>query len=82
MQALYVGLLLTVLGMGTVFAFLALMVWCVEVSAKVLARFAYLMPEKEAPRRKKEAPKVTASGPDPLVPVVVAAVHRHLSENP
>ena len=80
MEALYVGVLLTVLGMGTVFAFLALMVWCVGASAKVLARFAYLMPEKEAPRRKTGTPKSAPAGQDPLVPVIVAALHRHLSE--
>ena len=57
MQALYVGLLLTVLGIGAVFAFLVLVVWSVEANAKVLARFAHLMPEKETPRRKREAPK-------------------------
>ena len=80
MQALYVGLLLTVLGMGAVFAVLALMVWSVELSAKVLARFAYLMPEKEAPRRKQEARKAAPAGQAAVVPAIVAAVHRHISE--
>ena len=80
MSTLYAGVLLVFIGMGTVFAFLALMVWCVEVSARVLARFAYLMPEKEAPRRRKEAPKTVPASQDPIVPVIVAAVHRHLSE--
>ena len=82
MQVLYVGLLLTVLGMGTVFTFLAIMVGCVAASGKLLPRFAHLMPEKAAPRRRRPAPVTPPAAVDALIPVIAAAIHRHLEENP
>jgi len=84
MTALYVGVLLMIIGMGTVFAFLGLMVWCVEACSRYLARFAYLMPEKEVPRRRKDGPKPPAGAATAatVVPVITAALHQHLSDKP
>lgn len=82
MAALYVGVLLVFIGMGTVFAFLGLMVWCVATSSRYLARFAHLMPEKEAQRGRKQGPKPPGgpTTPDAVIPVITAAIHQHISD--
>jgi oxaloacetate decarboxylase gamma subunit len=71
------GLLLMVIGMGTVFAFLTVMVVCIKISAKLAAKFAHLLPEEEKkPRAKKSAPKAKAAGDDGAVLAVVSAAVR------
>ena len=82
MAALYVGVLLMFIGMGTVFAFLGLMVWCVGASSRYLARFAHLMPEKETQRGRKQGPKPPGgpTTPDVVIPVITAAIHQHVSD--
>ena len=82
MQALSVGLLLTVVGMGTVVAFLALVACCIETSARALARFAQVVPRSDASRCLTKAPETALAGQDTLIPVIVAALHRHLSGKP
>jgi oxaloacetate decarboxylase gamma subunit len=75
------GLMLMVIGMGTVFAFLTVMVLCIQVSAKVAARFAHLIPEpeKKKPKGKKPAaaPAAAAADDGALVAVLTAAVAKH-----
>lgn len=74
------GLLLMVIGMGTVFAFLTLMVICIQFSAKLAAKFAHLLPEEEKkkPKAKKPAaPKAAAEDDGALVAVLTAAVAKH-----
>lgn len=86
MTTLNIGILLVFVGMGAVFSFLAVMVLCVMLSARLLAPFAHLMPEKEPPRR-KSAPAAKAAQPAAgqavsarVVPVITAAIHQHLAD--
>ncbi|NLF18169.1 MAG: OadG family protein [Lentisphaerae bacterium] len=88
MEALKIGILLVFVGMGAVFSFLAVMVLCVQCSARLLAPFTHLMPEKEPPRR-KAAPGAKAAPPAAgqavsarVVPVITAAIHQHLADKP
>lgn len=79
------GLMLMVIGMGTVFAILTVMVLCIQASAKVSARFAHLIPEpeKKKPKAKKPAAAVAAApaGDDgALVAVLTAAVAKYRTE--
>ena len=78
------GLMLMVIGMGTVFAFLTVMVYCILFSAKLAARFAHLVPEpeKKKPKAKKPAaPAAVPAGDDgALVAVLTAAVAKHRAE--
>jgi oxaloacetate decarboxylase gamma subunit len=68
------GLLLMIIGMGTVFAFLSIMVVCINISAKVAAKFAHLLPEEaKKPRPKKAAAKPKATEDDGAVLAVVSA---------
>ena len=74
------GFKLMVIGMGTVFCFLALMVIIIEIAAKVLAPFAGLLeppaPAKRAPRKKAVAKDDTA-----VVAAITSAVHKYRNEN-
>jgi len=74
------GLLLMVIGMGTVFSFLTVMVLCILLSAKLAAKFSHLLPEEEKkkPKAKKAvAPKAPAEDDGALVAVLSAAVAKH-----
>ena len=67
------GLKLMVLGMGTVLMFLLVMIFFMNLLAKVLAPFAGLL-EKAAPAAKKKPAK--AAGEDQLrAAAAVAALH-------
>ncbi|MBN2450706.1 MAG: OadG family protein [Lentisphaeria bacterium] len=81
MAALLNGMLLTVIGMGTVFLFLGILVACTTASSRVCGRFAHLLPEKQVPRRKKERAAAPATRPPAgdgtLAAVVSAAVHAY-----
>jgi len=76
------GLLLMAIGMGTVFAFLTVMVLCIQLSAKVTARFAHLIPEPEKKKPKAKKPAAPAAAPaagdeGALVAVLTAAVAKY-----
>jgi len=74
------GLLLMVIGMGTVFAFLTLMVLSIQLSAKLAAKYAHLLPEEEKKKlkaRKAAVPKAAAEDDGALVAVLSAAVAKH-----
>jgi oxaloacetate decarboxylase gamma subunit len=77
------GLKLMVIGMGTVFTFLAIMVMVISWSARLLAPYAGLLAEttaKPAPRR--QAPKSAGSAADAApVAAIVAAVHQYRQEH-
>lgn len=83
------GLILLVIGMGTVFAFLGVMVICTVLMAKVTAPFAHLLAEKSQPaRRRPQSPagRGPAGGPsgaagNDLMAVIAAAVHRYRAEH-
>ena len=83
MTLIYNGLLLMVVGMGTVFLFLSIMVFCIGASSKISARFAHLIPEKEPPKRSKAKAKAKPAAPENavLVAVMAAAVQRYRSES-
>lgn len=70
------GLNLLVLGMGTVFAFLALLVWAVGV----MSRFAQAIESRKPPPALQPARSPRGGGD--LVAVIAAAVHRYRTEHP
>ena len=65
------GIKLMVLGMGTVLVFLVVMIFCMNLLAKVLAPFAGVL-EKAAPAPKKKAAAKKA-GDDSLKAAAAAA---------
>lgn len=64
------GLVLLVSGMGIVYLFLAILVLVTIGAAKVVPRFAYLLPD-EAPK-KKPAPAAKASDDDAAIALAIA----------
>jgi len=84
MKLLVDGLMLMVLGMGTVFLFLGIMVAWIGFSSRILARFSHLLPDQEpAPARKPQAKKALATGREDdatLVAVVSAAISRYRAD--
>jgi len=79
------GLSLLILGMGTVFCFLTLMVICIQASSNVAAKFAHLLPDekKTKPKKRKKAPAQTpvATNNNVLVAVISAAVQQYRNEH-
>ncbi len=74
--------ILLIAGMGTTLAFLSIQALLTALSAKVTARFAYLMPEPEAKApAKKPAPKKPAEDDSELVAVLTAAAHYYQQNN-
>ena len=86
MSLLNDGMLLLVIGMGTVFLFLGIMVVWITFSSKILAGFSHLLPELEketrrAPAAKAAAPTAAAEEDQAvLLAVITAAVHRYRAE--
>ena len=70
--------ILLVAGMGTTLLFLSIQALLTTISAKISAKFAYLMPE---PEPKKAAPKKAAPKKDDdseeLIAVLTAAAHHY-----
>lgn len=66
------GLVLLVVGMGTVFAFLVLLVVAMQLTAKFFKKFAHLFPEA-APKSSK--PSAVADFSE--IAVAIAAVKAH-----
>lgn len=74
------GLRLMVLGMGMVFAFLIVMIICMNLMGKVLAPFVAKIEAKEA-AAKAAAPKAKASSNDmDLVAAAVVAVKQFIGK--
>lgn len=70
------SLSLMVLGMGTVFVFLGLLVLAVLIMSHLLA-----IPESASPDLGETADSATAGAENPeLISAIIAAVHRHRSE--
>lgn len=67
------GVKLMVIGMGTVFVFLTLMVILMSLLSKVLAPFAHIF-EQETAAPKRSASK--ESGKD-VIAAIAAAIHMH-----
>ena len=72
------GLELLVFGMGTVLAFLTVLVIAISIMSALLKRY-FPMPEEPVTAAQKPAP-LAAGNPD-LVAVISAAVHRYRSKN-
>ena len=68
MNAIKEGLVLMIVGMGTVVLFLALMVVVVQNTSTVLRRYTHLFPEQEAAKPKRP----TAKKSDDLEQIAVA----------
>ena len=83
MELIRNGLLLMVIGMGAVFAFLAIMVACIQISAKVTARFAHLLPEEEKkkPKARKKAAAAPAQEDGALLAVVAGAIQKYRQDH-
>jgi oxaloacetate decarboxylase gamma subunit len=81
MELLNNGLLLLVIGMGTVFAFLSIMVLAIEISSRVCSRFAHLIPEKAPAKPKRPRPQTSADDDGDLLAVIAAAVTRYRQDN-
>ena len=71
------GLKLMVAGMGTVFLFLALMIFIINGLAKVLAPFAGMLEEKKEPKIKKTVSKGGSTDNKTLITAIVSAVHQY-----
>lgn len=71
------GLKLMVVGMGTVFLFLALMVLTISIAAKILAPFAGVLEPKTEPARPSQGRK---SERESLVAAITAAVAAYRDE--
>jgi len=71
MELIINALIITVVGMGFVFFFLAIQVLVTLLSAKIAGKFAYLLPE---PEKKKPAPKATASDDSEIVAAIAVAL--------
>ncbi len=69
MHELSNGLMLMLIGMGTVFSFLTLLVICISLSSRVLNR---LWPE-DIPEPTKDSPKQDET----LIAVITSAVHQY-----
>ncbi len=87
MTDIYNSLLLMLIGMGSVFVFLGIMIICVQKSAAICARHKHLLPEKQPPRRKREKPAAAVPAAAPghdagvLTAVISAAVHAYRDQN-
>lgn len=66
------ALILTVVGMGFVFFFLAIQVLVTNLASKIGAKFAYMLPEPE--KKKPVAPKAATSNDGEIVAAIVAAL--------
>lgn len=70
------GLIIMIIGMGTVFTFLVVMIYAMDISASVLKFVAKFFPE-EIPEEKSAAKKKAASSSDEDVALAIAcAIHK------
>ena len=79
-ETVYIGsaLILMVAGMGMTFVFLLIQIWCTDLSSKIAARFAHLVPEPTPKKNGKPAPAkapVATADDGEVVAAIVAAIH-------
>jgi len=67
------GLVLMVSGMGIVYLFLSLLVWVMNRSTSIVARFNYILPDEEPKKKPRQAQQPVALHDDVLVAIAVAA---------
>ncbi len=73
MAILLQGLVLLVSGMGIVYLFLALLVWVMNRSAKIVPRFNHILPDEE-PKKKPRKSAAAPAADDAAIAVALAAV--------
>lgn len=82
MNLLLDGLVLMVVGMGTVFVFLVLMVFWITLSSRILSRYSHLVPEREESSAPKPASAPGGAGEDEtLVAVISAAINQYRAQH-
>ena len=65
--------ILLIMGMGTTFVFLFVLIICTNISSKVSAKYAYLMSEPEQKKAKPVAkPAAAAAGNDDEIAAAIA----------
>ena len=69
------GLVLLVLGMGTVFVFLTVLIFTTKLLSKVCARFAPAKPATPAPKKSTAAPQNSGVNKDAEVAAAIAAAY-------
>ncbi len=76
-ETVYIGtaLILMVAGMGMTFVFLLIQIWCTDLSSKISARFAHLVPEPAPKKNNKPAPVKAPAEDGEVVAAIVAAIH-------
>ena len=75
------GFKLLVIGMGTVFIFLALMNVIIQLASKLLAPFNHLVPEKQAASIPKAKASPVPANDAALVAAAAAAVRMYQDEH-
>mgnify|MGYP001191841255 CR=1 FL=1 len=74
MAILLQGLVLLVAGMGIVYVFLALLVWVMNRSTTIVARFNYILPDEEPKKKARPARQASVRADDnALIAIAVAA---------
>ena len=70
--------ILLIMGMGTTFVFLFVLIICTNISSKVSSKYAYLMPEPELKKVKPVAKPAAAAGNDDEIAAAIAvAIVKH-----
>ena len=67
------GLVLMVSGMGIVYLFLSLLVWVMNRSSSIVARFNYILPDGEPKKKPRQAQQPVALHDDVLIAIAVVA---------
>lgn len=67
------GLVLMVSGMGIVYLFLSLLVWVMNRSTSVVARFNHILPDGEPKKKSRQAQQPAALHDEVFVAIAVAA---------
>lgn len=71
MAGILQGLVLMVIGMGIVYLFLILLVYVLSLTAKIIPKFNYVLPDEE-PKKKPRAAS-PAAGDDAAIAIAIAA---------
>jgi oxaloacetate decarboxylase gamma subunit len=70
-------LIITVLGIGFVFAFLLIQVFMTNLMTKFASKYAYLLPEPDKQAAKRKAAPAAQEDESELLAVISAAIRHH-----
>lgn len=76
MTLLKEGLIIMLIGMGTVFAFLIIMVWVMGLNEKILKLVAKYFPEEVVETKTANKNKTTVNNDDEIALAIACAVHK------